>query len=68
MVHVSYFILRLGTCKNDKGYYCKETFWYKGNEYHACTQAGGYNVPWCYDNRGNKEWGYCSRCAGGKLQ
>ena len=63
MVHVSYFILRLGTCLNNEGYKCMASFWYDGNKYHACTRAGGYDVPWCYDVRGGKEWGYC----GGKL-
>ena len=68
MVHVSYFISLLGICINDEGHKCKATFWYDDNEYHACTQAGGYDTPWCYDVRGNDNWGYCSRCAAGKLQ
>ena len=21
--------------------------------------AGGHSKPWCYDVRGNKNWGYC---------
>ena len=46
-------------CMNDAGYRCDFPFEYKGKWYHDCAPHWYYNERWCYDVRGNGNWGYC---------
>ena len=51
-------------CINDEGHKCLNPFEYKGKQYTDCTDAGGYSKYWCYDDRGNGNWDYCTNCYG----
>lgn len=43
-------------------------FTYENVEYDRCTKNynddpnDDYDVPWCYDERGNENWAYCTDC------
>ena len=50
-------------CRNDAGYKCLKPFEYEGKKYWKCTKAGGYDDPWCFDERGDESWDYCTKCA-----
>ena len=54
----------IAKCKNDKNALCLVPFTYDNKLYYKCTTAPGNYNPWCYDERGNNNWGYCSKCPG----
>ena len=67
-LNVLIFNIDLRVCTTKGGIPCDIPFVYQGHHYDSCIRVDNSEIPWCYTNTTNKEWGECSTTSCSNIQ